>query len=177
MNIQYIRMSKISAVLLFAMVGLFLFGIWSTRNTALVHLHYWTGGSAPLDSWGSPPSPLQAKVALITGGAGFVGRHFSHRLCSNGWHVTIVDNMMSESAINPQKWPLHLQCPDNTIHFIRQDCRVFFKQPTSQRQWSLFLHLAAVVGGRQVIEGSPLIVADDLSIDAAAFQWAIDRYY
>jgi GDP-L-fucose synthase len=36
----------------------------------------------------------------------------------------------------------------------------------------LALHLAAVVGGRSVIEDYPLAVADDLAIDAAYWQWA-----
>ena len=114
------------------------------------------------------------KLALITGGAGFVGRHFTHRLCTSGYHVVIVDNLISESALHPRTWPAHLQCPADTITFIKQDCREFFVADDSQQAWDVFLHLAAVVGGRQTIEGSPLIVADDLSIDAAAFQWAID---
>ena len=34
-------------------------------------------------------------------------------------------------------------------------------------------HLAAMVGGRAMIENNPLAVADDLSIDAAYWQWAV----
>jgi len=67
-----------------------------------------------------------------------------------------------------------LQCPTKTCTFIREDCRKFFAAVGSQQPWDLFIHLAAVVGGRQTIEGSPLVVADDLSIDATASQWAID---
>ena len=33
-------------------------------------------------------------------------------------------------------------------------------------------HLAAMVGGRLMIENNPLAVADDLSIDAAYWGWA-----
>jgi UDP-glucose 4-epimerase len=35
----------------------------------------------------------------------------------------------------------------------------------------LVIHLAAIVGGRATIEGEPLSVATDLSIDAEFFNW------
>lgn len=132
--------------------------------------------SAPVDHFQYLDEVAQTdqKLALLTGGAGFVGRHFTHRLCTSGYHVVIVDNLISESALHPSQWPAHLQCPASTYTFIREDCRKFFAVIGSQQPWDLFIHLAAVVGGRQTIEGSPLVVADDLSIDAAAFQWAID---
>ena len=44
------------------------------------------------------------------------------------------------------------------------DCRDFFK--TDDSKFDLIIHLAAIVGGRATIEGSPLSVATDLSIDA-----------
>ena len=50
------------------------------------------------------------------------------------------------------------------------DCRDFFR--TNNIQFDLVVHLAAVVGGRQKIEGQPLSVAIDLSIDAEMFNWA-----
>ncbi len=34
-------------------------------------------------------------------------------------------------------------------------------------------HLAAIVGGRLMIEQNPLAVADDLSIDSEYWQWAV----
>lgn len=33
------------------------------------------------------------RIALVTGGAGFIGSHLSHRLLSEGWKVHIVDNL------------------------------------------------------------------------------------
>ena len=121
-------------------------------------------------------SEFQGHV-LITGGAGFVGRHFTHRLCAKGWLVTIVDSLISESALHPTRWPSHLQCTaGQQLIFIEQDCREFFKSTASQTKWDLFIHLAAVDGDRVHVEGSPLQVAiDDLSIDSAAFQWAADK--
>ncbi len=51
------------------------------------------------------------------------------------------------------------------------DCRDFFK--TDDSKFDLIIHLAAIVGGRATIEGSPLSVATDLSIDAEMCQWAL----
>lgn len=51
------------------------------------------------------------------------------------------------------------------------DARDFFR--TSDKKFDLVVHLAAVVGGREVIDKEPLKVAVDLSIDAELFQWAL----
>jgi nucleoside-diphosphate-sugar epimerase len=80
---------------------------------------------------------------LITGHKGFVGRNFVKAL------------------------------PDSDITGIDlkdgNDCRDFFKSNTDQ--FDLVIHLAAIVGGRATIEGEPLSVATDLSIDAEFFNW------
>jgi hypothetical protein len=80
---------------------------------------------------------------LITGHKGFVGRNFVKAL------------------------------PDSDITGIDlkdgNDCRDFFK--TNTDQFDLVIHLAAIVGGRATIEGEPLSVATDLSIDAEFFNW------
>ena len=51
------------------------------------------------------------------------------------------------------------------------DCRDFFKDDDSY--FDMVIHLAAIVGGRVTIEGNPLSVATDLSIDAEMFNWAM----
>jgi nucleoside-diphosphate-sugar epimerase len=51
------------------------------------------------------------------------------------------------------------------------DCRDFFKEDDSY--FDMVIHLAAIVGGRVTIEGNPLSVATDLSIDAEMFNWAM----
>lgn len=51
------------------------------------------------------------------------------------------------------------------------DCRDFFKNDNSY--FDMVIHLAAIVGGRITIEGNPLSVATDLSIDAEMFNWAM----
>ena len=111
------------------------------------------------------------RIALITGGAGFVGRHFSHRLCNQGFTVIVIDNLTSEGSLHPSAWPKHLKCNDDSIVFENIDCRRYFEND-SHEPIELFIHLAAVVGGRAKIENQPLEVADDLSLDAAAFQFA-----
>ena len=84
---------------------------------------------------------------LITGDAGFVGRHFRAKFESQGHTVVGVDIV-------------------NGI-----DARDFFR--TDNTYFDKVIHLAAVVGGRKMIEGSPLALAVDLSIDAEMFGWAM----
>lgn len=89
--------------------------------------------------------------ALVTGAAGFVGRHMVPALRNAGWHVTTLDI----------DGDVDLEC----------DARTFFALDT--RRFDLVVHLAAVVGGRALIEGNPLAVSVDLAIDADMFAWAI----
>lgn len=114
------------------------------------------------------------KRAFVTGGCGFVGRHFCKRLIDLGYFVVCVDNMTSESAMHPDDWPTHLYVNNsNNFIFFDMDCidllttdvPFFGEEP----YWDIIIHLAAVVGGRTKIEGEPLQVAQDLSIDANFF--------
>jgi len=86
---------------------------------------------------------------LITGHRGFVGRHFTNFYREKGHEVFGVD--------------ITADTPREARDFFRKD----------DIQWDLVIHLAAVVGGRAKIEGDPLSVAVDLSIDAEMWQWAI----
>lgn len=89
------------------------------------------------------------KRALVSGDRGFVGKHFRRHLTALGWDVYGCDVRGKDP----------------------EDCRVLFKQDTTR--YDLVVHLAAIVGGRQTIEGDPLKVATDLSIDAEMFNWAV----
>ena len=51
------------------------------------------------------------------------------------------------------------------------DARDFFR--TDNTHFDRVIHLAAVVGGRKMIEGAPLALAVDLAIDAEMFGWAM----
>lgn len=110
---------------------------------------------------------------LITGGAGFVGRRFCKRFLDLGDEVHCVDPIAQYTGgIDPdQGWPLFQPRDYPNFHFYAQDCRDWFKQHQDD-DFDYAYHLAAMVGGRAMIENHPLAVADDLSIDAEYWQWA-----
>lgn len=92
---------------------------------------------------------------LVTGGAGFVGRAFVKHFRSEGHKVVEIDIKHSNAG-----W--------------REDCRDWFGTWTNPGLIDLVIHCAAVVGGRATIDGEPLrLMAEDLSIDAALFRWAL----
>ena len=113
------------------------------------------------------------RKVLITGGAGFVGRHFVKRFLDMGDEVYCVDNIVPlTGGIDPQNgWLFYNPCDYQNFHYYPEDCRDFFKIHIED-DFDLCLHLAAIVGGRMVIENNPLAVADDLSIDASYWEWA-----
>ena len=113
------------------------------------------------------------KKILITGGAGFVGRRFTKYFLDRGDKVVVVDNIAKfTGGIDPsKKWPLFNPFDYKNFKFIRQDCRLWFSQ-SKDKDFDYALHLAAMVGGREMIEHNPLAVADDLSIDSHYWQWA-----
>jgi nucleoside-diphosphate-sugar epimerase len=110
---------------------------------------------------------------LITGGAGFVGRHFVRHFLELGDEVHAVDNVAPfTGGIDPAAgWPLFEPRDFSNFKFFREDCREFFKSSRGSH-YDYALHLAAMVGGRAMIENNPIAVADDLSIDAEYWQWA-----
>lgn len=115
---------------------------------------------------------LSYKV-LVTGGAGFVGRHLIHALLDLGHEVHCVDPIAQYTGgIHPNRgWRLFNPNDYGNFKFYGQDCRIFFRQ-RSDTDFDYCYHLAAMVGGRLMIENKPLAVADDLSIDAEFWQWA-----
>ncbi|MBN2544362.1 MAG: NAD(P)-dependent oxidoreductase [Spirochaetes bacterium] len=110
---------------------------------------------------------------LVTGGAGFVGRHLIQKLLKAGDEVHCVDNIaFLTGGIDPKHgWSLFNPLDFKNFHFYKKDCREFFKS-SSDTDFDYAFHLAAMVGGRLIIENNPLAVADDLSIDAEYWQWA-----
>ncbi len=111
---------------------------------------------------------------LITGAAGFVGRHVARRFLEAGDEVHAVDNIVPlGGGIDPQDgWPLFDPRDYDGFHFCREDCRDLFKR-VGDDDFDYCFNLAAVVGGRDVIENNPLAVAEDLSIDAEFWRWAV----
>lgn len=110
---------------------------------------------------------------LITGGAGFVGRRFCKRFLDAGDEVHCVDPVIRDTGgIDPAGgWPLFSPRDYQNFHYYEEDCRNWFKRRNDD-DFDYSFHLAAMVGGRDMIENNPLAVADDLSIDAEYWQWA-----
>ena len=114
---------------------------------------------------------------LVTGGAGFVGRHVIKRFLDAGDHVICVDNIAPlTGGIDPKKgWPFFNPFDFRNFEFHREDCRSYFRR-AHDTEFDYAFHLAAMVGGRLVIENNPLAVADDLSIDSEYWQWAVKTH-
>ena len=104
---------------------------------------------------------------LITGGCGLVGRRFARHYANLGHTVHVVDNLVS--GVQPALWPFR-PVDIYKISWKNTDCRTYFRT-NKAGQFDLILHCAAIVGGRLKIEGDPLAVATDLSIDAEFFNW------
>lgn len=95
------------------------------------------------------------KRALISGAAGFIGRHFHRRLAHDGWSVDAFD-------IRPAATP--------ELYVRQVDALDWFRAVGGG--YDLVIHCAAVIGGRAKIEGDPLAVGTNLSLDAEMFRWA-----
>jgi nucleoside-diphosphate-sugar epimerase len=88
--------------------------------------------------------------ALVTGSAGFIGRAVTARLEDAGHDVLGIDLEGSP----------------------RRDVRNWFRNDENPVPFDLVVHCAAVVGGRALIEDSPMAHAANLELDAALFRWA-----
>lgn len=110
---------------------------------------------------------------LITGAAGFVGRHFVRHFLEAGDEVLAVDSIVKGTgAVDPSAgWLLFDPRDFASFTFVRSDCREWFRAYPRESVDYAF-HLAAIVGGREVIERDPLAVAEDLAIDASYWRWA-----
>jgi len=113
------------------------------------------------------------KKILITGAAGFVGRHFTRHFLLAGDEVHAVDSIVPlTGGIDPDNgWPLFDPRSFQNFHFYREDCRDYFRR-AKDSDFDYTIHLAAMVGGREMIERNPLAVAEDLAIDADYWRWA-----
>lgn len=89
------------------------------------------------------------KTALVTGSAGFVGRYMIAELKRRKFDVIGLDIKNS----------------------LSEDIRITL--PTVDTRFDLVVHCAYLVGGRKAIDGSPMNLATNLSIDAALFDWAV----
>lgn len=93
---------------------------------------------------------------LITGAAGFLGRHFVRHHLEAGDEVLAVDDLSNASA--------------PPFPFIQLDAAEAFRLEPGPFDW--VYHFAAPVGGRTRIDGDPLFNADSLRLDSELFRAA-----
>lgn len=94
--------------------------------------------------------------ALVTGSAGFVGRHMVAELRTRGYDVTGADIKRSDPIARVTSMNM-------------DDCRNVFRYDVTH--YDLVVHAAAVVGGRKVIDDSPLVNAVNIEMDSLYFRW------
>lgn len=133
-------------------------------------------------------------IHLVSGGCGFVGRNLVKRLLKTTQDtVFMVDDL--SAGKDPETWledtssvahhDLKIYA-DGRLIFQKQDFRKFLisimedayflnkKYGFDFSKFSDIFHFAAIVGGRAKIDGDPMMVALDLSIDAEFFHWVCD---
>lgn len=132
---------------------------------------------------------------LVSGGCGFVGRNLVKRLLSTTEDTLFVIDDLSTGTLS-ETWlenGEHTTKDDLKIYndgrfiFWQGDFRHFLrdiiadpdfinkKYGFSFPKFTDVFHFAAIVGGRAKIDGDPMMVALDLSIDAEFFYW-VTRY-
>lgn len=108
--------------------------------------------------------------ALVTGAAGFLGKHFTRRLVESGWEVVAIDiDAQRLDALNSECAPELLLLGD-----VRKAMAHPEQMPGFDSHFDLVVHCAAVVGGRAGIDGDPLGVAQSMALDADVLRW-VDR--
>jgi nucleoside-diphosphate-sugar epimerase len=133
------------------------------------------------------------KMHLISGACGFVGRNMVRRLYKTTEDTLFIVDDLSIGT-HPSTWMEYSESrmigdvevlgADERIYFWKGDFRdLLFRFRQNPRhiqdsyglefeRFSDVFHFAAIVGGRLKIEGDPMAVALDLSIDAEFFYWA-----
>jgi nucleoside-diphosphate-sugar epimerase len=92
---------------------------------------------------------MTSRRALILGDEGFLGRHFVSHLRAAGWETAGMDIARHPTA----------------------DLRRLLVSPL-RIGWDLVVHAAAVAPHRLAIDTTPLVVAENLELDAVVFRWA-----
>lgn len=133
------------------------------------------------------------KIHLVSGGCGFVGRNMVKRLLDTTTDTIFMVDDLSIGR-HPEQWlegefiskmngDLEVIGKEGRLLFWKGDFRnlLFYMrenpryiQETYNVEFEKFndvFHFAAIVGGRLKIDGDPLMVALDLSIDAEFFYW------
>ncbi len=100
--------------------------------------------------------------ALITGSAGFVGRHMVAELQRRGWDIRSFDLEPMDVAVD-LRGPAHLHVIMDVLNAFRVETE----------RYDLVVHAAASSPHRAAIDGEPQHFAKNLQLDAAMFDWAV----
>jgi CDP-paratose 2-epimerase len=84
------------------------------------------------------------RTTLITGGAGFIGSNYAHRLLSRGEVVVILDNLSRHGTRNNLQW-LQDSFGKDSFVFIQEDIRNPAALDSAVRSSDVIVHLAAQV--------------------------------
>jgi len=104
--------------------------------------------------------------ALVTGSAGFVGRHMVAELVARGWDVAGVDLRQWSPVAPPTAAGAgrYAHATGDMLDGVRLP---------GVDTFDLVAHCAYHVGGRAGIDGEPRNLAHNLQLDAAMFEWAV----
>jgi hypothetical protein len=81
---------------------------------------------------------MNAKFALVTGGAGFIGSHIVDRLVSDGWNVRVLDNFSSGRMEN-----IEHQRENRKVEILREDLKNLEEARKLVRDVDIVFHYAA----------------------------------
>lgn len=132
------------------------------------------------------------RIHLVSGACGFVGRNMVQRLAKTTKDkVFMIDDL--SIGRHPSEWlegfnskfqgDLEILDKEERLYFWKGDFRnlLFYMRENPRyiqekygiefERFADVFHFAAIVGGRMKIEGDPMMVALDLSIDAEFFYW------
>jgi CDP-paratose 2-epimerase len=84
------------------------------------------------------------KTTLITGGAGFIGSNYAHRLLERGQNVILFDNLSRRGANDNLEW-LKKEYGNDSFQFIYGDIRDNTKIDAAVKSVDVIIHLAAQV--------------------------------
>lgn len=99
---------------------------------------------------------------LVTGGAGFLGRHFVQAHLAEHDQVTCIDDFSGTD----------IETVPQDVLDVTESIDVLAWLDREGGQYDLAYHFAAPVGGRMKIETDPLFNAHSLAIDSTFFRWA-----
>ena len=104
---------------------------------------------------------IMGKRYLITGGAGFIGSNYCHRLLNCGEEVVIYDNLSREGTEKNLAW-LYSEFGKRSFQFIQEDIRDQEKITETAKNADVIVHLA----GQVAVTTSVQNPRDDFEINA-----------